>query len=53
MREVLVNRACETRRGCFRRLDQTLDNIVRLLADKGKSRVTAAILEEASDLMLV
>ncbi len=53
VRETLISRACETRRGCFRRLDQTLDNIVRLLREKGETRVTAEILDEASDMMLV
>jgi hypothetical protein len=52
-RETLISRACETRRGCFRRLYQTLDNIVRLLREKGATRVTSEILDEASDMMLV
>lgn len=51
-RETLISRACDARRGCFRRLDQTLDNVVRLMRDKGAERVTAEILAEASDMML-
>lgn len=52
IRDTLVSRACDARRGCFRRLDQTLDNIVRLMADKGTDTVTPEILTEASDMMM-
>lgn len=53
VRDALISRACETRRGCFRRLDQTLDNAVRLVEGQGIVKITAQILEEASDMMLI
>lgn len=53
VRDTLIERACDMRRGCFRRLDQTLDNIVRLMRDKGTDQVTPEILAEASDMMMI
>lgn len=48
----LACRAFDARNGCFRLLDRTLNNVLRILKDKGESRVTLDIVKEASGMMM-
>lgn len=51
MNEFLV-RATNNKNGCFRLLDRTLDNVIRILKDRGQDRVTLKVINEASGLMM-
>ena len=48
-----ISRAQNTQTGCFRLLDRTLNNVIRILRDSGKSKVTMKVLSQASDMMLL
>lgn len=49
----LACRAFEARNGCFRLLDRTLNNVLRVLKEKGETRVTLGIVKEASGMMML
>lgn len=49
----LMNRAMNKRNGCFRLLDNTVNNIHRILKENGENRVTKKILDEASNMMML
>lgn len=51
--EELTGRACSSRNGCFRLLDRTLNNVIRLLRDRSGTRITLGMIEEASDMMML
>ena len=51
--EELIQRACNKRNGCFRLLDRTLTNVIRLAKDQGAVKITMDIIEEASDMMML
>lgn len=51
MNEFMV-RAMNHKNGCFRLLDRTLDNVIRILKDRGQDRVTLKVINEASGLMM-
>ena len=48
----LALRAFGARNGCFRLLDRTLNNVLRVLRSRGECRVTKEIMEEASGMMM-
>lgn len=49
----MVSRANNTQSGCFRLLDRTLNNVIRILKQKGESRITMKIVGEASGMMML
>lgn len=49
----MVSRATNAQRGCFRLLDRTLNNVLRVLKQKGDSRITMKIVSEASNMMMM
>lgn len=46
-------RATNSQTGCFRLLDRTLNNVIRLLKDSGETRVTMKIMKQASNMMML
>ena len=48
----LAERALEARNGCFRLLDRTLNNVIRILKGRQETKVTMEIVREASSLMM-
>jgi len=52
MAEFLV-RATNSQTGCFRLLDRTLNNVIRLLNDSGQTRITMKIMKQASNMMML
>lgn len=49
----LAQRAFAARGGCFRLLDRTLNNVLRVLRERGETKVTAAVVREASGMMML
>lgn len=49
----LACRAFAARNGCFRLLDRTLNNVIRVLKSRGEYKVTKEIVEEASSMMMM
>lgn len=49
----LAERACGSRNGCFRLLDRTMNNVRRVLSDKGETKLTAEVVREASGMMML
>lgn len=49
----MVSRATNTQRGCFRLLDRTLNNVIRVLKQKGDTCITMKIVSEASSMMML
>lgn len=52
-REVLIERACGGRSGCFRLLDRTLTNVIRLMQVQDAKRITLDLVNQASDMMML
>lgn len=52
-RRELASRAYSSRNGCFRLLDRTLNNVLRVMKSKGVAEVTIDIVNEASGMMLL
>lgn len=48
-----ISRAQNAQTGCFRLLDRTLNNVLRILKDSGQTRVTMKILGQASNMMML
>lgn len=48
-----IARARNKQTGCFRLLDRTLNNVLRLLKDEGKTKVTMKVVNQASNMMLL
>ena len=48
-----ISRATNTQSGCFRLLDRTLSNVLRILKEKGETRVTLKTVSEASNMMML
>lgn len=46
-------RACNTQTGCFRLLDRTLNNVFRILKERGKDTITLNIINQASNMMML
>jgi len=49
----MVSRATNAQNGCFRLLDRTLNNVLRILKQKGGSRITMKVVGEASSMMML
>ena len=49
----MISRATNTQSGCFRLLDRTLNNVLRILKQKGETRITMKIVSEASSMMML
>lgn len=52
MNEFLA-RATNSQTGCFRLLDRTLNNVIRILKDSRQSRVTMKVMKQASNMMML
>lgn len=52
MGEFMV-RATNNKTGCFRLLDRTLTNVLRILGESGKTEVTMKVLQQASGMMML
>lgn len=48
-----ISRATNSQNGCFRLLDRTLNNVIRILKERGESKVTLKIMSEASGMMML
>lgn len=48
-----ISRATNTQTGCFRLLDRTLNNVIRILKESGQTKVTMKIMKQASSMMLL
>lgn len=48
----LLSRATNHNNGCFRLLDRTLNNVLRVLKDSGKTQITLKVVSEASSMMM-
>lgn len=46
-------RACNMQTGCFRLLDRTMNNVLRILAESGGETITLKIIEQASSMMML
>ena len=51
--EELCNRAYKKKTGCFRLLDRTLNNVIRILKISDKNVITYDVLKEASSMMIL
>lgn len=51
--EELYQRACNRNTGCFRLLDRTLNNVIRILKTSDKKAITYDVLKEASGMMIL
>ena len=51
--EELYQRACNRNTGCFRLLDRTLNNVIRILRTSDKNVITYDVLKEASGMMIL
>lgn len=49
----MVSRARNRQAGCFRLLDRTLSNVLRILKQKGGTRITMKVVSEASSMMML
>ncbi len=49
----LSERALDARSGCFRLLDRTLNNVLRVLHSRGSAKVTLDTVREASGMMML
>ena len=48
-----ITRATNTQTGCFRLLDRTLNNVIRILKESGKTKVTMKVMKQASSMMML
>lgn len=48
-----IRRAQNTQTGCFRLLDRTLNNVLRILQDGGQTKVTLKTISQASSMMML
>ena len=51
--EVLTSRARNSKNGCFRLFDRTMNNIIRLMREREQTTITETIINEASAMMLL
>ena len=49
----LISRATNNNNGCFRLLNRTLNNVLRVLRERGETKVTLKIVSEASSMMML
>lgn len=48
----LIVRAQNTQTGCFRLLDRTLNNVLRVLKESGQTKITLKVVSQASSMMM-
>lgn len=48
-----ISRATNTQTGCFRLLDRTLNNVLRILKESGQTQVTMKVVNQASSMMML
>lgn len=48
-----ISRAQNAQTGCFRLLDRTLSNVLRILKESGETKVTMKIVSQASNMMML
>lgn len=48
-----ITRATNTQTGCFRLLDRTLNNVIRILKESGQTKVTMKVMKQASSMMML
>ena len=51
--EVLTSRARNSKNGCFRLFDRTMNNVIRLMREREQTTITETIINEASAMMLL
>lgn len=49
----LIYRATNEKNGCFRLLDRTMNNVIRVLKSKGETDITMGVVKEASSMMMM
>lgn len=49
----LAVRACNSQSGCFRLLDRTLNNVIRILKENGDTKITMNVINQASNMMML
>lgn len=49
----MISRAMNPQSGCFRLLDRTLNNVLRIMKANGQQRITLKIVSEASSMMML
>lgn len=49
----MISRAMNPQSGCFRLLDRTLNNVLRIMKASGQQRITLKIVSEASSMMML
>ncbi|WP_042439396.1 AAA family ATPase [Clostridium amazonitimonense] len=49
----LVTRACNSQTGCFRLLDRTLNNVMRIMSESSKDIITLEVIAQASNMMML
>lgn len=48
-----ISRAQNSQTGCFRLLDRTLSNVIRILKDSGQTKITMKTVSQASSMMML
>lgn len=48
-----ISRATNAQTGCFRLLDRTLNNVLRILKETGQTQVTMKVVNQASSMMML
>ena len=48
-----ISRATNAQTGCFRLLDRTLNNVIRILKENGQTQITMKIVNQASNMMML
>ena len=51
--DVLISRARNSKNGCFRLFDRTMNNIIRIMMEKNQTLISEKIINEASAMMLL
>jgi hypothetical protein len=49
----LISRACNNQTGCFRLLDRTLNNVIRIMNETGQDTITLKVIAQASNMMML
>ncbi len=49
----MISRATNAQSGCFRLLDRTLNNVIRILKQRNETRISMKVVSEASNMMML
>lgn len=49
----LISRACNNQTGCFRLLDRTLNNVIRIMNESEQEVITLKVIAQASNMMML